>query len=132
MKDPKKLFHYSSYLQYPLMLVGLYFVYKPFVYGYDSIWVDYNKALIFLGLGISFSTLQDTQKTQNKLSKRVWENPKRATVFLLYIVLLILSTVLFGMYCLLNELSFGVIALGIGLIGVLKSAIEMADHQQRK
>ncbi len=139
MKDPKKLFHYISYLQYPLMLLGLYFVYKPFIFGYESIWADYNKTLIFFGLGISFSTLQDTQKTQNKLSKRIWENPRRAKLFLLYIVFLILLTLIFGMYCLfvstntnLKEISFGVIALSIGLIGLLKSGIEMADHHQPK
>jgi hypothetical protein len=65
MKDTRKLFHYISYLQYPLMLVGLFFCYKPFISDINSLWVEFNRAMVFMGLGISMSTLQDTAKTQN-------------------------------------------------------------------
>jgi F0F1-type ATP synthase membrane subunit c/vacuolar-type H+-ATPase subunit K len=139
MKNLKALFHYISYLQYPLMLVGLYYVYKPLIFSPLSIWVDYNKALVFVGLAISFSTLQDTAKTQNKFSKRVWENPKFAKMFFVYLMLLAATVLAFGIYCLLfaenknlQELSFGVIAFGAGLIGLLKSAVEMAENHQQK
>jgi hypothetical protein len=135
----KHWFHKVSYLQYPLMLVGLYYAYKPLVFGFDSAWADYNVMLVFMGLGISMSTLQDTQKTQNKISLRIWQNPKYTRWALIYLLILIGCVLLFGMYCLfitgnshLKELSFGVIALGIGLIGLLKSAMEMAENFSRK
>lgn len=139
MKNATKLFHAISYLQYPLMLVGVYYCYKPLLFNADSIWADYNKALVFIGLAISFSTLQDTTKTQNKISKRIWENPKYAKAFLIYIALLILFIISFGMFGLfasqnpnVQELSFGTIIFGIGLIGLLKTAIEMAENHQKK
>ena len=62
----KLLFHYISYLQYPLMLIALYFAFKPYFNGLeitnekiDLIFRNLNNMLIFMGLGISFSTLQD-------------------------------------------------------------------------
>ncbi len=139
MKKATQLFHYISYLQYPLMLIGIYYCYKPLITEGASIWADYNKALVFIGLSISFATLQDTTKTQNKISKKVWENPKYARPFLIYIALLILFVISFGMYGLfassnpkVQELSFGTIVFGIGMIGLLKSAMEMAENHQKK
>ena len=139
MKHAKQLFQYISYLQYPLMLIGLYYVYLPLFNDFQSLWVDYNKSLIFFGLAISFSTLQDSQKTQNKLAKRIWENRKYSKIFLTYLAFITLIILILGLYSLftpsypkLNELSFGIIAVGIGLIGVLKSALEMADYHQSK
>jgi len=139
MKNAKNIFHYISYLQYPLMLIALYYAYKPFFYGFEFIWVYYNKVLLFMGLGISFSTLQDTTKTQNKLSKRVWENPKYAKMFLIYLALLIVFLISFGMFGIfvaeneiIKELSFGTIVLSIGFIGLLKSAMEMAENHIKR
>ncbi|NOS55515.1 MAG: hypothetical protein HOP37_04580 [Cyclobacteriaceae bacterium] len=39
---------------------------------------------------------------------------------------------MFGSNKYLQELSFGLISLGVGYIGVLKAAIEMADYQRKK
>jgi magnesium-transporting ATPase (P-type) len=86
MKDPKKLFHKISYLQYPLMLLGLFYCCKPTLFGIDSIWMDLNKGLVFFGLAISLSTLQDITKTQEKISKRIFENPNYARIFLWLVV----------------------------------------------
>jgi hypothetical protein len=137
MKQAKQLFQYASYLQYPLMLLGLYYVYLPFFNDFQSLFSEYNKALIFMGLAISFSTLQDSQKTQNKLSKRIWENVKYSKIFLTYLIFMTLGVLIFGVYSLvattypqLQELSFGIIALGIGMMGLLKSALEMAEYHQ--
>jgi hypothetical protein len=139
MKNTKKTFHLLSYLQYPLMLIGLYFVLNPYFNSFQSIWEDSNYTLVFFGLGISMSTLQDTTKSQNNLSTRVWENPKYAKAFLLYLAILTLLVTSIGIYCLfwvknpnLKSLSFGIIAMGISLIGLLKSAIEMAENHQKK
>jgi hypothetical protein len=51
------------------MAVALFYAYKPLFAGMDTMWEDYNKALIFIGVSLSFSTMQDYQRTQNKLSK---------------------------------------------------------------
>lgn len=91
-----------------------------------------------MGLGISFSTLQDTTKTQNNFSKRVWESPKKGKIALLIMSMMSLSTILFGVYGLyvsekesIKELSFGFIVLGIGLIGLLKTAIEVFENHRK-
>lgn len=112
MKSARESFHKISYLQYPLMLVGLYWMARPLINNLNNLWADYNMALIFYGLAISLSTLQDTTKSQNKLSLKIWQSPRYARIFL-------------------NEISFGIISLGIGFVGVLKSGIEMAEHHQK-
>jgi magnesium-transporting ATPase (P-type) len=139
MKDAKKLFHYISYLQYPLLLVAVFYCYRPFFDTLETLWADLNKGFVFLGLGISFSTLQDTTKTQNKISKRIYENPTYARRFIIAIVIQIIFFISLGMFGLffsdntpMQELSFGMIVLAIGIIGMLKAAIEMAEHHRIK
>ena len=80
----KKVFHYISYLQYPLILIGIYFGVIPYLSGLDMLvdnpdilFNNLNSSLIFIGLGTSFSSLQDTSKTQNNFSKKIWENPRK-------------------------------------------------------
>lgn len=137
MKDAKLMFHYISYLQYPLMIVALLFALKPYVFGFDTLFVDINKMLVFMGLGISFSTLQDTTKTQNKISLKIYQNPKSARNFIILIISQIVFLVtlgLFGLFAtedgIVKELSLGLIVLGIGFIGVLKSVTEMVENHK--
>ena len=140
----KILFHKISYLQYPMMLCGLYFAIMPYTYLFgeelkigDRFLGDLNHALIFMGLGISFSTLQDTTKTQNNFSKKIWETPKKGKRAILFITLFTFLILALGLYLFLfaekqkiKELSFGIIALGIGLVGLLKAAMEMFDYHK--
>ncbi len=139
MKNAKQIFHYISYLQYPIMLAALYFSFRPLLTNLITIWIDYNKALMFMGIAISFSTLQDTQKTQNQLSKRVFENPKYANIFLVVICVQILASISFGIFGFsisenpaIKEVAFGSILFGMGLIGLLKSAVEMAENHRKE
>jgi hypothetical protein len=145
MKDPKRLFHIASYLQYPFMLLGLFFCYKPFIIDFEGVitnfavyFVELNKALVFFGLGVSLSTLQDTTKMQNKFSQRVYDSPRKTNFFLrMFAILAVLFITMgllgqFGSNKFLQELSFGFISLGVGIIGMLKAAIEMADYQRKK
>lgn len=90
-----------------------------------------------MGLGISFSTLQDTSKTQNKFSKRIWENPKKGKALILFLSIaaaLIITLGLIGLYMPENEmykdLAIGMTVMGIGTIGLLKSAIEMFENHR--
>jgi hypothetical protein len=135
MYEFKKYFQAISYLQYPFMVLALFYAYKPLFNGLESILADFNHALIWMGLGISFSTLQDTTKTQNKLSLKVWQNPKYAKVFIYTFGLFTLFLLVFGVFgiflsssVVLKEVAFGLIVLAIGLLGMLKAAIEMAEN----
>ena len=127
------LFHYLSFLQYPLMLLGLYFVYKPIFFGYDTLWHDYNLALIFMGLAISFTTLADPKRANKKIIK-LYKNPKFMRGFMVYLMILITFLLGFGFYAMLwsdkvplQQLSTGIIVLGIGVIGLLKMSVELTQ-----
>lgn len=138
MKNPKNFFQVISYLQYPLLLIALFYVIHPYFNGFVSIWVDYNNALIFAGLGISFSTLQDTTKTQNNLSKKIWENPIKGRKMLVFMSVFCFLIIIFGMFSMyiseseiLKELAFGLVIFGIGYIGLLKAAIEVFENHRK-
>jgi magnesium-transporting ATPase (P-type) len=144
MKDTKQIFHILSYLQYPLLILAIYFSIKPYFNGMqylieniDILFENYNYFLIFMGLGISFSTLQDTRKTSLNFEKKIWENPKKGKTIIVLISLttfLILAFGIFGYFITSNEnikeLSFGAIVLGIGLIGFLKVGIEVFENHR--
>ena len=137
MGKVKQLFQTISYLQYPLMLVALGYVVYPYFAGFDTFWTSINSALIFSGLAISFSTLQDTTKTQNNFSKKIWEDPRKGMLALMMIsgtTLLLLALGMFGFFVskggILKEVSFGVLMLGLGYVGLLKAAIEMHEHHR--
>jgi hypothetical protein len=145
MKDPKRFFQFASYLQYPLLLLGLFYCCRPFFtdfYGVaanlDAYLIELNKAFVFLGLGVSLSTLRDTTKVQNKPSQWVYNSPRKTSIFLGFMAVQILFFLILGMIGMfgsnkyLQELTFGLISLGVGYIGVLKAAIEMADYQRKK
>ena len=137
MFNPKRVFEKISYLQYPSMIVALLFTLKPYFFGFETIWENYNYAMIFFGLGISLSTLQDTTKTQNNFSKKIWQDPKKgkiAIIFMALLAALFILVGLFGIYVSTNEiikqLAFGTIVLGIGYIGLLKTAIEIFENHR--
>lgn len=143
MQKSTYLFHKISYLQYPLLAVAGYYVIQPYINGFgdlDQLLKDYQNVLVYMGLAISFSTLQDTSKTQNNFSKKVWENPKWAKRFIIYLTILMLTCLVLGvvgMYAAadsaLEELAFGLIVFGIGMLGMLKTGIEMfAKHRKDK
>lgn len=139
LKNYKLYFQYLSYLQYPLMLMGLYFAYEPLLNDINSLWESYNKCLLFIGLGISFSTLQDSTKTQNKLSRIVYQNPKYAKIFIIYVILLTLFFLILGFYGFLfsinekiNQVSVGLLVMGIGMLGMLKMVLEMAVYHRKE
>ena len=135
----KKIFQVISYLQYPLMLLALFFSIKPYLNGMDyisenldAVLKDYSYVLIFMGLGISFSTLQDTTKTQNNFSKKIWEDPKKGKKMILLISFLTIATLSYGIFGYfisdnekVKELSFGAIVLSIGFIGFLKTFCQL-------
>ena len=144
MKKFKNIFQILSYLQYPIMAIALFFAFKPYLKGFDYLkenpdvlLQNFNSVLIFMGLGISFSTLQDTTKMQNNFSRKVWQNPKKgkiAIIILFTMVTLFLTYGIFGYFFSENdkikELSIGAIVFGIGLIGFLKTALEVFEYHR--
>jgi small-conductance mechanosensitive channel len=140
----KTFFHYVSYLQYPLLLVAIYFMVNPYFHGIehlkenpDLIFQNFNSVLIFMGLGISFSSLQDTTKTQSKFSKKVWQNPRSGKLMITMISIMILIFLTYGLIGyyytkseILEELSIGLIILSLGMLGFLKVTIEMFEYNR--
>lgn len=140
----KQLFHYLSYLQYPLMIIALYFAFQPYVVGLkesfeniESLLAGINNMMVFMGLGVSFSTLQDTEKTQNKLSKKIWEDPKKGKLLLgvfgavtVFVIIVGLIEFVAARGTVFEEVSFGMIVLGLGFIGMLKAMLEMYENHR--
>lgn len=144
MKKIKQLFHVLSYMQYPFLLLGLILALKPYFKGFDYLKSNpeyffsvYNKVLIFLGVALSFSTLQDSNKTSLKFERKIYSNPRKARFFIILTMIVVLVLFIYGFigYLGLNkqsnviyEFSSGSIILGIGLIGYLKLQIEIFDN----
>ena len=141
----KSTFHYISYLQYPLILIALYFALSPYMMGMeklrenpDLIFENLNNLLIFMGLAVSFSSLQDTTKTQNNFSKKIWENPKNGKITIITMSVMIMLILIMGLIGYLNvnngilkNLAVGLIVLGLGMFGFLKATIEMFENHRK-
>jgi len=140
----RTFFHYISYIQYPLIAVAGFFVFKPYIGGFqhlegnlDLVFQSYNTALIFFGIAVSFSSLQDTTKTQNEFSRKIWAHPTKGKIMIIVMsifVAITLSTGLVGYFNtqegILHEISAGAIVLSIGLLGLLKAAKEMFENHR--
>ena len=135
--EARQLFQWLSYLQYPALLVAFGYAALPLFKGLDGMLDAFNSALLYAGVGVGMSSLQDPAKTQNKMSKRVWEDPRKGGVMLwlisaqalLPIVLGLLGTALAPTTA-LSQLALGMVAFGLGMIGLLKTAIEMREHHR--
>ena len=117
------------------MLAALAVMTRPYVTGFATVFTDFNVGLMLLGLGTGLASLQDTTKVQNELSRRVWNHPRWAR----WTLAAISTTVLFFLVAgallwscaggaQVGDLAVGMMVFGIGLLGFLKAAIEMAEH----
>lgn len=139
MANPKQVFHLISYLQYPFMLAALG-LYVPFVlalFEQRLEWGLLNHVLILMGVSLSFSTLQDTKQTQNKISKRIWQDPRKGKLVLTIMAVMALLFIVTGLLTLLvwqadqtESVAVGVTVLGIGMLGMLKAALEMFENHR--
>lgn len=71
--------------------------------------------------------------------KKIWENPKWGKISILIIAMMSLFALGVGVLGYfaspnekLEELSFGLVVLGIGLISLLKTAVEVYENHQVK
>lgn len=145
MSNAKQVFHILSYLQYPMLLFVIYFSVEPYLSenleGEDKLITtlgSINNMLIFAGLALSFSTLQDTTKTSLKFEKTIWENPKKGKLFIFTLSALSILALGFGLFAYfitnniyIQEVAFGIIVLGIGFLGFVKTAIEVFDNHRK-
>ena len=145
MSNAKQVFHILSYLQYPMLLFVIYFSVEPYLSenleGEDkliAILGSINNMLIFAGLALSFSTLQDTTKTSLKFEKTIWESPKKGKLFIFTLTALSILALGFGLFAYfitnniyIQEVAFGIIVLGIGFLGFVKTAIEVFDNHRK-
>ena len=136
MEKIYKTFHYVSFLQYPFMLIALYYGYEPIIKGFenfdkDSLIENYNLGLLFIGIALSFTSLSDTRR-KTKISDKVFGKEKRAKRWLIFICCLIVTIFSLAIFCkfFINDekfenLSIGIFVFGIGLVGLLRMNIEI-------
>lgn len=100
-------------------------------------WAALNQVLILFGVALSFSTLQDTTKTQNKFSRKIWENPTKGKIAIILMAVLAFGFIISGLSMLYSSksdvtenIAVGITVLGIGLIGLLKAGIEMFENHR--
>lgn len=138
------LFQALSYLQYPALLVAVGYMAKSVLAvaavkasGWEQAFDDWNYALLYAGVGIGLSSLQDPSRTQNAVSRRVWQDPRKGRWMLVLLTTYALASMaagLVGAYLadttMMNQLSLGLVAFGLGMVGLLKTAIEMREHHR--
>ncbi|MBD7924424.1 hypothetical protein [Xanthomonas bonasiae] len=130
-------FQLLSYLQYPALVVAAVYAVKPLFAGMVGMFDDWNYALLYAGVGVGLSSLQDPTRTQNKISHRVWQDPRKGRLMLWLLSIEALLPVVIGLVgaylastTALNQLSLGLVAFGLGMVGLLKTAIEMFEHHR--
>lgn len=140
----RDVFQAISYLQYPMMLVALGYAIKSAITiasapgeGLSPTYDDWNYILLYAGIGIGLSSLQDPRKTQNELSRKVWQDPRKGRWMLALLAAYAFGAMaagLAGAYLAeetaISQLSLGLLALGLGMLGLLKTAIEMREHHR--
>lgn len=136
----RQFFQYLSYLQYPLLAVTVYFAVQAAVLmgkgqPLSSLYDPLNYMLLFAGVAVGLSSLQDTTKTQNKISLKTWQNPAKGRFMLIVMALEAFIPIVMGLVgafrandTAMNQLSLGMVAFGLGMIGLLKTAIEMREN----
>lgn len=138
MKSTKEVFQAISYLNYLFVGIALYFVLSPLWNGLDTFFESFNNALMFLGISVTFSTLQDTTKTQNDFSRKVWEDPKSGKRFLFFIGFMAFFFLLIG--CIfefiiqeqaISGLGSGLMILGISMVAMMKAAEETFENHRK-
>ena len=103
----------------------------------DNLIESFNITLIFMGLAISFSSLQDPTKVQNKFSLRIYQNPKKGKIYLFFLFFSAIAFIILGLIGIIysnkkvfSELGTGILTLGIGYLGMLRVGIEMFENHR--
>jgi hypothetical protein len=141
----RDVFQWLSYLQYPALLVALGYAAKSGwslsrvgASGWAPVYDGLNYVLLYAGVGIGLSSLQDPTRTQNAMSRRVWQDPRKGRWMLLLLTFYTLTAMVGGLVgayladtTAMNQVSLGLVAFGLGMVGLLKTAIEMREHHRQ-
>jgi hypothetical protein len=124
--EARQVFQWLSYAQYPALLVTAVYMVQSVIAmtafrtaGWGPVLDLANLVLLYGGVAIGLSSLQDPSKTQNKISRRVWMDPAKGRVLLWILALEAFIPI-----------ALGLVAFGLGMIGLLKTAIEMREHHR--
>lgn len=138
----RDVFQALSYLQYPLLLIALgYGVLGAIGLGSGRGGLHpldaWNYGLLYAGIAIGLSSMQNPRRTQNALSRRVWQHPGKGRWMLALLAFYAfgamgggLAGAYFSASTPMHQLSLGLLALGLGLLGLLKTAMEMREHHR--
>lgn len=143
-RSVRDFFQALSYLQYPALAVALVYAVlaglalgKARQAGMGPAFDLLNYVLLYAGVGIGLSSLQDATKTQNELSRKVWQDPRKGRWMLVLLAVYALGAMAVGLVgayraetTVMNQLSLGLVAFGLGMVGLLKTAIEMREHHR--
>lgn len=141
----RHVFQWISYLQYPALLVAGYFAVRLGLAagsvgrsGWDGVYEAANMVLLHGGIGIGLSSLQDPTRTQNRMSLRVWEDPRKGRWMLGLLAAYAFGAMMLGLAGawvstnpVIGQLSLGQLAFGLGMLGLLRTAMEMREHHRR-
>jgi Ni,Fe-hydrogenase I cytochrome b subunit len=140
MQNVLKVFHYLGYVGVPLLLVGLFFIYRPFFMpeGYDSL-RDISMGMLVMGFAVGLTSLRDHTKI-NKLSHMILSRPNFIRGFILTLGLIMIAGCIFSIYFIyvsdkpgIREASISIMSLCLGGFGVLKTMISMVrDYEAGK
>jgi hypothetical protein len=132
-----RFFQTLSYLQYPALLAAAAYAARPLATGSAHAFDDWNYALLYAGVGIGLSSLQDPMRTQNAISHRVWEHQRHGRWMLWLLAAEAFVPIVFGLVGAYlsrttapNQPSLGLVAFGLGMIGLLKIAMAMFEHHR--
>ncbi len=145
MKNIRQLFHLLSYFQYPLVLIAFFLLIKPLLKGFEYLSLHpeylfdtYSIALTFLGLSLSFSALQDPDKTSLWFERTIWKNSRKAKGILFTTMGTSLIFFAAGLFAFIasesfkKEFAYGSIVLAIGLLGYLKFQLDIFDKYRKE
>ena len=140
----RDVFQWVSYLQYPAMLAAIAYTAKSAwtashmgPAGWSPVFDDWNYVLLYAGISVGLSSLQDSTRTQNDVSRRVWQDPRKGRWMLMLLSAYAMGAMVVGLVgaymaesTVVNQLSLGLMAFGLGMVGLLKTAIEMREHHR--
>lgn len=140
----REVFQRISYLQYPALFAAMAYAVGAGMAavsvgrtGWAPVLDGWNHMLLYAGIGIGLSSLQDPRRTQNTLSLRVWRDPRKGRWMLVLIAFYALAAMALGLLgahaaagTAVQQLALGLLAFGLGMVGLLKTAIEMREHHR--
>lgn len=137
MKVLVRLFHWLSFLQFPLMLAAGYAFLRPLWDRGISPVESVSGGLLWIGLALSFASLAEVT-AQSKLAETARNKPRVFSFWLIMLFVSVLLIFILAIYGLLaragqeRELWFSLLVLGIGMLGILRMCLSLVEISSKK